>query len=260
MSACLPSFSYNVNLDPSSPSCSFIDANVGQFFTGNLNTRFPSDGSCMFPGSLLMGSELQGQGLDFQGDNGGVYSPQSVQQGLWAHSITVDNYQGRSSDTGTTLLSRFLDGVLDGKKGEELKDAPTHTNLVAKTSSAYSKEKNDEDQNDEGQIDDVVSGMFPSYVQLLKASVKHIIQAKKKKLVKKFEDILYSSNISFRIAAALNQSKLADQSAKCSEVMPQSVAEKLAYSISQNRGYSGLSVTASNGHLNFCSAKRQLYG
>ncbi|KAF6144447.1 hypothetical protein GIB67_024674, partial [Kingdonia uniflora] len=96
---CLPSFSYNVNLDPSSPSCSFIDANVGQFFTGNLNTGFPGDGSCMFPGSLLMGSELQGQDLDFQGDNGGVYSPQSVQQGYSSSDMQLLNGSGNSTLT-----------------------------------------------------------------------------------------------------------------------------------------------------------------
>ncbi|KAF6156427.1 hypothetical protein GIB67_009085 [Kingdonia uniflora] len=314
---CLPSFSYNGNLDPSSPSCPFIDANVGQFFTGNLNTGFPSDGSCMFPGSLLMGSELQGQDLDFQGDNDGFYSPQSVQQGgnstltseisnleestfkvgrlsveerkekihrymkkrnernfskkikTCCPSYTIrinssDFVPSKEQSQVSRRMQRFLDGALDGKKGEESKDAPTHTNLVAETSSAYSKEKNDEDQNVNilsRQIDDVVNGMFPSDVQLLKASVKHIIiQTKKDKLIEKSEDILYSSNILFHIAAALNRSKLADQSAKRSEVLPQSVAKKLACSISQNKGFSGLSVTASNGHLNFCSAKRQFYG
>ncbi|KAF6153583.1 hypothetical protein GIB67_027450 [Kingdonia uniflora] len=223
----------------------------------------------------------------------------SSSHGLWAHSITVDDYQDlldrgwrrsgcylykpdmektccpsytiriNSSDfvpskeqsRVSRRMQRFLDGALDGKKGEESKDAPTHTSLVAETSSANSKEKNDEDQNVNIlslQIDDVVCGMFPSDAQLPKASVKHIIQAKKKKLIGKSEDILYSSNISFQIAAALNRSKLADQSGKRSEVFPQSVAEKLACSISQIKEFSDLTVTASNGHLNFCSAKKQV--
>ncbi|XP_042518387.1 two-component response regulator-like APRR7 [Macadamia integrifolia] len=75
----LPSY---VRLDPSSPSCSFLDpTNFGPFLPGNLSTaRIPTDASGVFAGNILMDTDLQPQELDFQGDNCGVYGSDPLQQ------------------------------------------------------------------------------------------------------------------------------------------------------------------------------------
>ncbi|KAK9087774.1 hypothetical protein Syun_030168 [Stephania yunnanensis] len=77
---CLPPLPPYMSLDPSSPSCSFIDPTVAPpYFPSNLNGGFPTDMG-IFAGGIIMGShELQPQDMEFQGDNGGVYAAESVQ-------------------------------------------------------------------------------------------------------------------------------------------------------------------------------------
>ncbi|GLT69414.1 hypothetical protein SLA2020_415680 [Shorea laevis] len=69
-------------LHPLSPSCSFLGPALGSYMpAGSMNApALSADSSGIFAGSLLMGSELQPQELDFQGDNGGIYCPDSVQR------------------------------------------------------------------------------------------------------------------------------------------------------------------------------------
>ncbi|KAJ4977296.1 hypothetical protein NE237_002402 [Protea cynaroides] len=74
----LPSY---VHLDPSSPSCSFIDPILGLFLPGNLNARIHGDVSGVFAsGNILMGSDLQPQELEFECDDCGVYGSDPMQQ------------------------------------------------------------------------------------------------------------------------------------------------------------------------------------
>lgn len=68
-----------MRLNPSSPSCSFLDTNPA-YLSGNLNSAFSSENQGIFGGSLLMGPELQPQDLEFQGDNGGMFCPESMQR------------------------------------------------------------------------------------------------------------------------------------------------------------------------------------
>ncbi|MFQ6631349.1 hypothetical protein Gotur_009376 [Gossypium turneri] len=63
------------SLNPSSPSCSFFGASTMANFMPALSV----DSSGIFTGSFLMGSESQAQNLEFQGDNGGLFCPDSVQ-------------------------------------------------------------------------------------------------------------------------------------------------------------------------------------
>ncbi|KAJ4978140.1 hypothetical protein NE237_008920 [Protea cynaroides] len=249
----------------------------------------------------------------------------SVSNGLWAHSITVDNYQDlldrgwrrsgcflykpdmeRTCCPSYTIrlkagdfvpskeqlrvsrrMQRFLDGTLDVKRlilTEEQNTAKAPYSLaineasssMTQASSAGIYKENDKEEQYmhflSNQIDDAVhacavSGEFPSHIQLPKASVKKVIQAKKK-LIKGSEDLLYTSNISFQVAATLRRSiqlekdnvigplRNGTKQNSC-ELSPKTIAELLARSLNQLGEFSGLSIIACNGHINFYSTTRQ---
>ncbi|GMY08203.1 arginyl-tRNA--protein transferase 2-like [Fagus crenata] len=248
----------------------------------------------------------------------------STSHGLWAHSVTVYDYQDlldrgwrrsgsflykpemeRTCCPAYTIrlkagdfvhskeqlrvsrrLQRFLDGTLDIKKPDELieepntsKDACNHAdNEVLSLSTKDSLSNNSEKKNEaeqitddlSDQIDNVVricmkSGEFPSDIHLPKASVKKVLQAKRKLLVEGSENLLYSTNIAFQIAATIrrgqscdnNQLRLSRHSAEENELTPKVIAEKLESSLSQLAETSGLLIRACNGHINFYSASKQ---
>ncbi|KAI4306814.1 hypothetical protein L6164_030059 [Bauhinia variegata] len=249
----------------------------------------------------------------------------SVSHGLWAHSLTVDDYQGlldrgwrrsgcflykpemertccpsytirlKASDfvpskeqqRVSRRMQRFLDGTLEAKNSEALDDPSTSTKLKSSVhhkflspNSEESMPATSEEQNEvekdlhfiSDQIDNVVrefteKGEFPSGIQLPKASVKKVSQGKRKLLVKGSEDLLYSSNIAFQIAASIRRAQLGDKdvqhlklSKDCAEENGLSlkiIAEKLATPLDQVVKNFGLSVRACNGHINFYSSGKQ---
>ncbi|CAL5404627.1 unnamed protein product [Camellia sinensis] len=280
-------------------------------------------------------------------------SDSSISHGLWAHSLTVDHYQGlldrgwrrsgcflykpemertccpaytirvKASDlipskeqlrvskrmervvkfgiknvsifnndvvqkVLTEVTNRFLDGILDVKKRDEFTDEPNTskgscscapneiTSSAAKESLAgKNKEKNKAENfmhHLSNQIDNAVhafvgSGEFPCDIQLPKATIKKVAPAKRKLLVEGSEDLLFSSSISFQIAAALKRVekddylKLSRESTENNghslELSPTIIAEKLTSSLNQLAENSGLSIRACNGHINFYSSKKQ---
>ncbi|PQQ13973.1 arginyl-tRNA--protein transferase 2 isoform X2 [Prunus yedoensis var. nudiflora] len=127
-------------------------------------------------------------------------------------------------------MQRFLEGTLDCKRPVETVEDPnaskdtcsrTHlgvSSLAVKESSSNNNEEKDGEENImrflSDQVGNVVracseSGEFPD-IQFPKASVKKVSQAKRKILVKGSEDLLYSTNIAFQIAATIKRS-LPDQ-------------------------------------------------
>ncbi|KAF8006276.1 hypothetical protein BT93_K0538 [Corymbia citriodora subsp. variegata] len=177
---------------------------------------------------------------------------------------------------------RFLDGTLDTKaKYELLEDLSTpKVNVNVNVMEVAPSVDKEEDKNEPEQfmhylsdaIDKAVhtcieSERFPANLQLPKASVKGVSPTKKKqKLVKGLENLLYTSNIAFQLAATLRharsekkdekQSEFSGNSAEDqlpSELPPQTIGEKLAQSLSQMGETSGLLIHAYNGHLNFYS-------
>ncbi|CAL0301502.1 unnamed protein product [Lupinus luteus] len=185
-------------------------------------------------------------------------------------------------------LQRFLDGSLDNKGVSVLEDPITsnksesfpHLKLSNPTSEislyASSKEQNEVEkslQDLSDQIDMIVKmfnemGEFPSGIQLPKASVRKVTQSKKKLLVNGSEDLLYSSNIAFQIAASIkraqsgnkdgNNFKLSTDCVTENESCPKLIAEKLVTSLDQIVNNSGLSIKACNGHINFYSSSKQV--
>ncbi|XVE69400.1 hypothetical protein DITRI_Ditri09bG0149400 [Diplodiscus trichospermus] len=181
-------------------------------------------------------------------------------------------------------MQRFLDGTLEVRKPIEVTDDPNtskhtgsyvhHTISISAGNESFSHGKKGENKAEElmhhlsDQIDKVVhtynvSGVFPSGIQFPKAAVKKVSPAKRKLSVEGSEDLLYSCNIAFQIAATLRRKQSAEsvqqlqmsrQSAEESDLNPKCIAEKLACSLNQLANVSGLSIRACNGHINFYSA------
>ncbi|XP_072954259.1 arginyl-tRNA--protein transferase 2-like [Typha angustifolia] len=113
-------------------------------------------------------------------------------------------------------------------------------------------------------------GEFPFITQLPKAVVKKVTPQMRKKLMELTEDLLYTSSISFPIAAAIRHSwpreknavslgLLSDeyQNGKPPDVSPQTIAETLARSMELHGDIPNFVTRACNGHLNFYSAAKQ---
>ncbi|KAA8548876.1 hypothetical protein F0562_000560 [Nyssa sinensis] len=71
----MPSY---MQLNPSCPSCSFLDHITGPYLPGNLNAALSAENSGIFTGSMLVGTELHPQELEYQGDNGGIFCPETL--------------------------------------------------------------------------------------------------------------------------------------------------------------------------------------
>ncbi|KAL5991473.1 hypothetical protein ACLOJK_012382 [Asimina triloba] len=118
----------------------------------------------------------------------------------------------------------------------------------------------------------VERGELPSSVQFPRATVKKVIQRAKKRRVESSGELLYTSSISFQIAAALRRLKSventvqqsgfscngATQDDQPSELSPQIVAEKLACSLDKLVKLPSLWIKACNGHLNFYTSKAEI--
>lgn len=112
-------------------------------------------------------------------------------------------------------------------------------------------------------------GEFPRDILLPKPSVKKVSQGKKKLHVEGSEDLLYSSNISFQIKAALmrmdkrhamkrsESNKEENERLTEPELTLQAIAEKLVTYFNNLSDRSGLSVRACNGHINFYATTKQ---
>ncbi|KAF7830959.1 arginyl-tRNA--protein transferase 2-like [Senna tora] len=251
----------------------------------------------------------------------------SISHGLWAHSLTVNDYQDlldrgwrrsgcflykpemertccpsytirlKASDfvpskeqlRVSKRLQRFLDGTLDVKKADVLEDPNTSSKgskssvqheflrpMSEESVSANNKEQNEVEKTVHllsDQIDNEVrkfteKGEFPSSIELPKASVKKVSQGKRKLQVNGSEELLYSSNIAFQIAASIkraqsgdknvHQSKLSRDCAEEKELSPKIIAEKLATSLYQVVKNFNMSIRACNGHINFYSSTKQV--
>ncbi|GLT42106.1 hypothetical protein SLA2020_161260 [Shorea laevis] len=114
---CLSSVPAYVPLNPSSPSCSFLGPSMPIFMpAGAMTATLSADGSGIFSGSLLMGSELQPQELEYQGDNGRMFCPDSTQ-----HSFNPGDLQVLTSESqqlgpvaaSSTPLASEISGLED---------------------------------------------------------------------------------------------------------------------------------------------------
>ncbi|XP_054798593.1 arginyl-tRNA--protein transferase 2 isoform X2 [Prosopis cineraria] len=264
--------------------------------------RRSSCGYCRSPGGTSISHGLWAQSLtvnDYQDllDHGWrrsgcfLYKPEMERTCCPSYTIRLkasDFVPSTEQHRVSKRMQRFLDGKLDVKKGNAL-EHPTSSN-ESKSSvqhefsspvsedplSTCNEEKNEIEKvlrylSD--QIGDAVcmftsKGEFPSGIQLPKASVKKVSPGKRKLLVNGSEDLLFSCNIAFQIAASIKRAQLGDKNAHqskltrdCTEVndlSPKIIAEKLATSLAQTLKCSDISIRSCNGHMNFYSSTKQV--
>ncbi|KAL3334313.1 hypothetical protein AABB24_030841 [Solanum stoloniferum] len=125
----------------------------------------------------------------------------------------------------------------------------------------------------ESQIDNAVhvcieSGDLSSDFQFPKASVKKVAPAKRKLSTEGSEDLLFTSSISFQIAATLRRQRKGVEHEKSSQLgagergqaadTPKVIAATLATHLNSLAESLGLLVRACNGHINFYSSERRV--
>ncbi|KAJ0740148.1 putative arginyltransferase [Helianthus annuus] len=99
----------------------------------------------------------------------------------------------------------------------------------------------------------IEQGELPSEIQFLKASVRSVAPNKRKLQAEEAQDLVYTCNISFQIAAALRQAQKNVGTGKDSPL----VVEMLSKHLYKSASALSLSVKACNGHVNFYCAETQ---
>ncbi|KMT18227.1 hypothetical protein BVRB_2g023950 [Beta vulgaris subsp. vulgaris] len=187
-------------------------------------------------------------------------------------------------------MQRYLDGIWDGKK-QEHDEKPgnsqghVHDDELSNSFRMGSLGRNEQKTKEEElsdylskQIDDAIqlfvkSKDLPCDIQYPKGIVKMVSQTKKRRLVEGSEDLLYTSNISFQIAAILKREKSDENDVLVLEGKKDSlvangssynlsskyISEELANVLQHLVEVPDLSVKACNGHLNFYSAVKEVH-
>ncbi|XP_073293113.1 arginyl-tRNA--protein transferase 1-like isoform X2 [Primulina huaijiensis] len=180
-------------------------------------------------------------------------------------------------------MQRFLDGKLEVKNSTELiketeasRGSCCSVHISNKSSDATDSMEVDCEGKEKArkfvhslsnEIDHAIklcmeSGELSSNFQLPKAAVKRVAPAKKKLQAGMLEDLIFSCNISFQIAAILRRTRKDFEVVKSSEhglggdsseLSPKTIAEILVSHLKQLAKSFGLSVRACNGHINFYS-------
>ncbi|GMY27046.1 serine/threonine-protein kinase phg2-like isoform X2 [Fagus crenata] len=145
---CLSSVPSYVPLNPSSP-CSFLGSALGTYMpAGAMNAAaLSADSSGIFVGSILMGSELQPQDLDYQGENGGLYCPDSIQRVFNTGDLQVlstENQQLMGKAGSSTPLASEMSSLEDttykvGKLSVEQRKEKIHRYMKKRNERNFSK-------------------------------------------------------------------------------------------------------------------------
>ncbi|KAG7554231.1 N-end aminoacyl transferase N-terminal [Arabidopsis suecica] len=171
-------------------------------------------------------------------------------------------------------LERFLDGKLDVQPREhtgasssgEVSDARRKTFGAAKSEEKNKVEPIIDDLSKK--IDQAVqlyiqSGEFPSDMQIPKASVKKVFCARRKKLAEGTEQLLYTSNIAFPIAAAIKRTQISEKgginSAEGNRLSPETISEMLLSAMHKVGETHDMSIKVCKGHINFFSAAKDSF-
>ncbi|KAL2940632.1 Arginyl-tRNA--protein transferase 1 [Bienertia sinuspersici] len=155
-------------------------------------------------------------------------------------------------------MQRYLDGIWDGKKQELGKSGDSQESAHKNMSQMEFPAKNEQTTKDD---------------ELSDCIVKKVSQTKKRRLVEGSEDLLYTSNVSFQIAATLRRAKLGDNDVlpsgekkeslsvfgSSSDLSPKLISEELANALQHLVEVPDLSIKACNGHLNFYSTLKEVH-
>ncbi|KAL4576161.1 hypothetical protein LXL04_012250 [Taraxacum kok-saghyz] len=221
----------------------------------------------------------------------------SITHGLWAHSLTVHDYQAlldrgwrrsgcflykpemektccpsytirlKASDfipskeqtRVSKRMQKFLEGSLTSKKPEEQISPSTESHSI------NISQENKIENYLSNEINSIViactqRGEFPNDVNTPKASVKPVAPSKRKVQAEEAHDLLYTSNISFQISASLKRAnKTLQKNNQSMDPNPKLISEILSGYFSNLPPTLKLSVKPCNGHINFYSTETQLH-
>uniref|UniRef100_A0A7N0TT19 Arginyl-tRNA--protein transferase n=1 Tax=Kalanchoe fedtschenkoi TaxID=63787 RepID=A0A7N0TT19_KALFE len=213
-----------------------------------------------------------------------LYKPEMESTCCPSYTIRLNAMNFRPSKE-QLRVSRRMQRFLDGKMDEKKSSGPLHEPTTIQGSSSFmSNEPKSaiepldckyEGENEEDKIlfdlsegiDQAISacsncGTLPQDIHLPKASVKKVPLIKRKLYVEGCEELVYTSNVSFQIAAAIQRARSTVEragegnSAASDEFSPNQIAEKLSSSLVGVLKDSGLSIRACNGHINMYAAKK----
>ncbi|XVE81924.1 hypothetical protein DITRI_Ditri15bG0105400 [Diplodiscus trichospermus] len=146
---CLSSVPSYVPLNPSSPSCSFLGPGMATFMhAGAMTAALSADSSGIFAGSILLGSELQPQDLEYQGDNAGIFCTDSVQRVFNPgdlQALSGDSQQLVGAAASTTPLASEISSLEDstfnkvGKLSVEQRKEKIHRYMKKRNERNFSK-------------------------------------------------------------------------------------------------------------------------
>ncbi|KAK9742364.1 hypothetical protein RND81_03G167000 [Saponaria officinalis] len=171
-------------------------------------------------------------------------------------------------------MQRYVDGFWDGKKQElphksEDSQGLSHGDELPSSSKMDYLETNETKSKEEELLDClslqielaiqslVKSEDLPCDIQYPKDLVKKVSTTKKRRIVEGPGDLLYTSNVSFPIAAIMKKTK---PNGPPSDLSPKNIAEKLASALQQLVNLPDFSVKACNGHINFYSLVKEATG
>ncbi|ESW17813.1 hypothetical protein PHAVU_007G270600 [Phaseolus vulgaris] len=146
---CISSIPSFLPLNPSSPSCSYLGPGIGAYMPppGSLTTALSAESSGLFGANILLGSELQTQELDYQGENGGIYCTDSIQrvfnpQDLQALGTESQKLVSAAGGSGTLApeISHLEDSTLKvGKLSVEQRKEKIHRYMKKRNERNFSK-------------------------------------------------------------------------------------------------------------------------
>ncbi|KAF8115174.1 hypothetical protein N665_0029s0020 [Sinapis alba] len=161
-------------------------------------------------------------------------------------------------------LERFLEGKLDVQSMEQREHAGASSSLG--TSKSEEKSKVEPVMDDLSKMIDqavqicIQSGELPSNMQIPKASVKKVFCEKSKKLAKGPEQLLYTSNVAFPIAAAIKRTLTSEKvEINGNKLSPETISEMLLSAMSKLEETPGISIKICKGHINFLSSSKDSF-
>ncbi|KAI3799972.1 hypothetical protein L1987_35278 [Smallanthus sonchifolius] len=160
-------------------------------------------------------------------------------------------------------IQRFLDGSLNIKNSDEQNEfssaSSAQKDIIVDNPNRLQANNIDQmidylsDLINSAVLTCIEKGEFPNKIQFPKASVKSVSPNKRKLQVEEAQYLVYTSNISFQIAAALRWV----HKNVGPEKDPKFVAEMLSDHLNNSASAISLSVRACNGHINFYSTETQ---
>ncbi|XP_023637257.1 arginyl-tRNA--protein transferase 1 isoform X2 [Capsella rubella] len=175
-------------------------------------------------------------------------------------------------------LERFLDGKLDVQPREQTEHscASSSGGVLDSGEKTFGTASSAEKNKFEPIMDDlsnkihqavqicIKSGEFPSNMQIpTKGSVKKVFCARRKKLAEGSEQLFYTSNIAFPIAAAIKCTQTSEKeemnNAGKNRLSPETISEMLLSAMSKVGAIPDFSIKVCKGHINFFSASEDSF-